>query len=914
MEAEKVVLFEIDIKTSDVTKGLVETQKKIQELSNTQKANKKETDEQRKSFIENEAQLKNLQREYRVQSKLLQDLNAIQVDNITTVEDARRALTAVSTEWARVTKIEGENSEQSKKLGTQKLLLSERLKKLEGATGDNTRSVGGYTASIIEASKATGGFQGIAGGAQQALGGISAGFTAGKGASTGFIGGLKGIGGAITATGIGLFVQIIALLVTAFSKLKSVTDPVEQAFAGLSFVISELVQRGKALVGAFGFLLKGDFAAAANEAAAATDNLSASLASAAKNGAALKKEQQDLEDNQLRLNVINKETEAQIKQLIVQSKKRGLSDEERIKILERANALEVQNFNLNKAQFDAELKNAEAVILSKAKISKADLDIFFSEKSTADQRAKIQAKVDDYEEEFKRYSDLRIEKADEQGASLVLQEKLQNRLAGVEIDREERAEKAAAAREKANEKAVAQRAKDAEDAKKKKEQIIKDLQEEVTLFEAKNQAVVINEKNFTQELVAEEVKRLSELQKLKVKVYEQQKKDLVITEGQYQQLLNGLDKEFNDFVNGISNTGLNVALAEFTKAVKLAQLELSKNDTAGLLSAETVQQQKVLIEQLRIAKVAEAQATITNATDLEVALFEINKKAKQDTDALDNQFKTEGDAREAINTANRIELLKLNGESELQLKRDQLELQRLEEIEAAEKTGADVTLINQKFIALNAELEKQSQQAKLKIAANYLTQFSQLVGENTAFGKLAASAAAAINTAQAITVALTAPTLPQRIAGVAFAAATGLASIIKINSTKVPTAPASKSKFEKGGLAGGKRHAQGGTKYFGEDGRTVELERGEAWYVLNRNATAQLQNLEALNSMFPAGKKLGTFQSGGFAQAQVQSNASALIAGADIANTLTNVPIVVDVKDIITQVDRRVEVVDSATI
>ena len=69
----------------------------------------------------------------------------------------------------------------------------------------------------------------------------------------------------------------------------------------------------------------------------------------------------------------------------------------------------------------------------------------------------------------------------------------------------------------------------------------------------------------------------------------------------------------------------------------------------------------------------------------------------------------------------------LLSKSELQLKRDQLELQRLEEIEAAERTGADVTLINQKFIALNAELEKQSQQAKLKIAANYLTQFNQLI-------------------------------------------------------------------------------------------------------------------------------------------------------------------------------------------
>jgi hypothetical protein len=54
------------------------------------------------------------------------------------------------------------------------------------------------------------------------------------------------------------------------------------------------------------------------------------------------------------------------------------------------------------------------------------------------------------------------------------------------------------------------------------------------------------------------------------------------------------------------------------------------------------------------------------------------------------------------------------------------------------------------------------------------------------------------------------------------------------------------AKFEKGGLLGGRRHSQGGNKYYSEGGDVMEHEEGE--YFVNRKATAKrLDWLEAIN-------------------------------------------------------------------
>lgn len=91
-----------------------------------------------------------------------------------------------------------------------------------------------------------------------------------------------------------------------------------------------------------------------------------------------------------------------------------------------------------------------------------------------------------------------------------------------------------------------------------------------------------------------------------------------------------------------------------------------------------------------------------------------------------------------------------------------------------------------------------------------------------------------INTLVATTQAL--PNIPLSVlAGAMGALQTGL-----IASQPIP-------KFAKGGVFGGKSHSNGGTKGTFEDGTQIEVEKDEAFFVLNRNATKQIGLLDRIN-------------------------------------------------------------------
>jgi hypothetical protein len=53
--------------------------------------------------------------------------------------------------------------------------------------------------------------------------------------------------------------------------------------------------------------------------------------------------------------------------------------------------------------------------------------------------------------------------------------------------------------------------------------------------------------------------------------------------------------------------------------------------------------------------------------------------------------------------------------------------------------------------------------------------------------------------------------------------------------------------YAKGGIIGGKSHAQGGTQFIGSDGSRFEAEYGEVMFVLNKDATAEIAALSMIN-------------------------------------------------------------------
>ena len=178
--------------------------------------------------------------------------------------------------------------------------------------------------------------------------------------------------------------------------------------------------------------------------------------------------------------------------------------------------------------------------------------------------------------------------------------------------------------------------------------------------------------------------------------------------------------------------------------------------------------------------------------------------------------------REAVDKENRLATEQLTFEEKQQREREQLEERKRREIEAAEKIGADVNLINQKYQQLNLDLEQQQLDQKLSLTSQALSGLSSIVGKNSKTAKVAAIAQALINTYQGITAALTLP-FPMNIVAAATTGVTGMAAVANIKKTKAA----------RGMLVSGRKHSEGGTM--------VEAERGES--IINANSTSKYKGL-----------------------------------------------------------------------
>ena len=102
--------------------------------------------------------------------------------------------------------------------------------------------------------------------------------------------------------------------------------------------------------------------------------------------------------------------------------------------------------------------------------------------------------------------------------------------------------------------------------------------------------------------------------------------------------------------------------------------------------------------------------------------------------------------QEAIDFANKLELAKGNFDLEFQLKAEQREKQRLAEIEEAEKVGADVELINEKYRQAEIQAEQAKNDAKIAMYSQAFGALASIAGENTQLSKGFASAQIAIDT------------------------------------------------------------------------------------------------------------------------------------------------------------------------
>lgn len=211
----------------------------------------------------------------------------------------------------------------------------------------------------------------------------------------------------------------------------------------------------------------------------------------------------------------------------------------------------------------------------------------------------------------------------------------------------------------------------------------------------------------------------------------------------------------------------------------------------------------------------------------------------------------------AIDLENKRAIEEENITSDFERETLRLEQQYQMEVAAAEKVGADVSLIEAKYAQIREKREKELVNAKLQMTADIAGQISNIMGQESAAGKVFALAQATINTYLGASKAIA----QGGIWGVAQAAiviAAGLKQVASIAKVKedVPKTNTNVRKYAKGGQIYGPSHAQGGVTFSGSNGQRFEAEGGENVYILNRKASNAINALSALNMEY-GGRSFG---------------------------------------------------------
>lgn len=296
---------------------------------------------------------------------------------------------------------------------------------------------------------------------------------------------------------------------------------------------------------------------------------------------------------------------------------------------------------------------------------------------------------------------------------------------------------------------------------------------------------------------------------------------------------------------------METALTALNLSMQAKELE---NDTIGLkienekaYVEESLKLEKYRLEQGLISK----QEYANKEAEFNLGIQQLEMQRKEEQDALMRE-------REATDAANLHELKMMEVTNEFDMRQMQLDAQYAQEIEAAEKIGADTALIQAKYEKAKEENTRARVNAELTMTAGLAGQMSTLLGEQSAIGKAFAVVQATINTYLGATKALASGGI-FGIAQAAIVIAFGMKQVATIAKQKDPDTKINTSvkKYAKGGQIYGRSHAQGGVTFRGDNGQVFEAEGGENVYIMKKTASAEINALSALNEAH-GGNSFGT--------------------------------------------------------
>jgi hypothetical protein len=150
MADEKIVVIRLELDTNEYTSKAIDLNKQIKELKTQQTDLKKSNQDTGLEYQRNAEILKRLTKELATTNKVIDDVTRSNKANAGSNEQLRAQLSVLTYQYNNLSKEERENTTRGKEMQQQVASLTDTLKANESAVGDNRRNVGNYAGALKE--------------------------------------------------------------------------------------------------------------------------------------------------------------------------------------------------------------------------------------------------------------------------------------------------------------------------------------------------------------------------------------------------------------------------------------------------------------------------------------------------------------------------------------------------------------------------------------------------------------------------------------------------------------------------------------------------------------------------------------------------------------------------------------------
>lgn len=811
---EEEILLNIEFNNDDVKdaiKNISESRKQIELLTSANAQLAKSGEKNSVQYVKNQEQIKALNKSINDNSKVVQANTQATEQNIVNVENLRKANAELV---KQKNKLNLETEEGRAALANYNAEIDKNNEIIAGTLSTDEKrikNIGNYQSALAGIHPQLGAFAGSIGQATEESGGFVKGLGAMTKASLSFI-----------ATPIG---AIIAALVVAFKALETFVtgstegmDLFEDVTASVGTVIDVVTDRVVALVGGIGKLLSGDFSAGLDQIESSFEGIGDEMEREINLTLELNKAIRELEDAEINYDIAASKSANTVRELILQSKNRSLSEQERAEKLKQADKLEADRVKTLTELRNESLRQANEEANRRVGLVRAAGE---AEDEFAQRLLDTGKLLDPLRDKVK---DAIISYNNALGEGIGIREKIQNQLDAL-------AEKQEAEAQKRHEKEL----KRLEDEAKKKED-----------YEKAELAAANALELFRLEQEAKQIKGIEERTAKLVEIENVRRQQLLadteLTESERRLIIEESEATINQIKADARAADKEAAEQDLTEA-----LDSFTQYTQGLIN----EKKRELLE----GKITQEQYN-KEISDLQLAALESEKVVKE-----------------------------AYGEQDLALEG------RITDYKIA---------LSQKEADLKIKEEERKKAAVLNGLATVASAFNK---QSVAY-KVLASAQTLITTYQSAIAAFNSlANIPYvgtvlGLAAAAAATANGLAAVAQINGTALPKLA------EGGGIdIGGKSHAAGG-EVVSISGRPVaEVEGGEKMFVLNKRASALIDNLGMINAL-TGGVNFGHDQAPrryldmGGVMARSAADKVNRLTSQDIADSFKDITIVTKVTDI----------------